>query len=134
MVTACLGSIACSASPESLDASFLDDAGADAALDAVPAPPDSGECGTITQPCVTDDDCTEGLQCARELPVDAGVGGLCLPIGRGACGGLAGEPCAVETDECVGSADWIDIEFCFEPTQLRCLCAWPPFMERYDCP
>jgi hypothetical protein len=134
MGTACLGSIACSASPETLDASFLVDTGTDAALDAVPPPPDTGECGTIGQSCTTEEDCTEGLHCARGLSLDAGVEGLCLPVGRGSCGGLAGETCPVETDECVSTPLADDVAFCFESSQLRCSCAWPPFAEWYRCP
>jgi hypothetical protein len=43
-----------------------------------------------------------------------------------------GEPCATLTDLCVGSRFFTDIEFCFEPTQFRCLCNWPAFADAYE--
>ena len=114
------------------DASGPSDAGSDAAHDAPSPPPDGGECGTLGLVCASDADCTEGLTCVTEFGTDAGVSGICIPPSRGSCGGWTGDPCATPTDLCVGSRFVTDIEFCFEPTQFRCLCGWPAFADAYD--
>lgn len=113
------------------------DAGADAVVDAPPARPDpgpdTGECGTLGQPCDDDTGCSADLMCVRDLFIDAGVEGLCVPLPRGSCIGFGGgDPCPVETDVCTGSRYVTDTGWCFEPTQFRCLCGWPEFADVYD--